>query len=61
MFGGRTMRSATLLGRGLRITPRTALVLGGSAVVGFAAAEPARAETDAVYKIAGVGLVAAAA
>jgi len=57
------MRSAAMLGRGgLRITPRTALVLGGSAVVGFAVAEPARADTtETILQVAGAGLVAAVA
>ena len=54
------MRSASVLSR-VRITPRTALVLGGSAAVGFACAEPARA-TDAseqMYKYAGALGIAA--
>jgi hypothetical protein len=54
------LRSATMMSR-VRITPRTALVLGGSAMVGFAVAEPARADPqDTLFRVAGgVGIAAA--
>jgi hypothetical protein len=61
MFGARTMRSAGLLRRGLRISPRTAVavVAGSAGLVGFAAAEPAKALDESIMKAAGaVGIAA---
>ena len=63
MFGARTMRSAGLLRRGLRISPRTAVavVAGSAGLVGFAAAEPAKALDDSLIKAASaVGIAAIA-